>query len=276
MTIIIRSLFFMLFFFESLFVQAFEVPVLTGPVVDQLEILSQKESFLLRQRLQSMARADVAQIQIFIPASLNNEPIESVAIQVFDQWKLGSEKKDNGILFIVAPKERKLRIEIGQGLEGAIPDILAKRMINELAKPLLQAGQVGSALQLTVEALVQAVLYEQQGKVFNVVEFKQALLNGQTQVLLQSGAEPLQSQDLKALQDTQKSNKKKLPLSTVVIGLFVLWLIVFFISPATALQLLFMFLSSGGRSGYGGGSSSGGGWSGGGGRSSGGGASGSW
>ena len=216
--------------------KAFEVPALTGPVVDQAQFLKPRFSESLALDLMNYKKQTGVQIQVLIISSLNDEAIESVAIKVFDQWKLGEAKTDQGVLFLVAAKEKRMRIEVGQGLEGLVPDVVAKRIISDVVRPYFREK------------------YYEEGVRYGVLALTEAINKGK------------ESGEVKTPQ-----KKMKLEGGWVFLLLLGLWLLIFMISPATALQILFAALS-GGR----GGGSSNDRWSGGGGRSSGGGASGDW
>jgi uncharacterized protein len=226
----------------------FKIPAMSSPVVDQIGLLSPREKTDLEQSLFNFKRDHQAQIQILIIENLGDEPIESATIKVFDQWKIGDEKRDDGILLLVAAKEKRMRIEVGQGLEGSIPDVVAKRIISDIMRPFFQRGQFYQGIRLAVVAI--------QGEI--------------TQ-------DPLASQELNQAQQNayqQPAKKKKTDFSSYVfVFIFFIWLIIFIVSPSTGLSILYLLMSRGGR---GGGSSGGGSWGGGGGRSSGGGASGGW
>lgn len=124
-------------------VWAFQVPTLTGPVVDQVGWLSKDEIYFLEQTLREALKRGKIQLQVLIVPSLKGESVEQVALQVVDQWKLGTAKSDNGVLLLIAEEERAIRIEVGQGLEGDIPDIYAKRIIEDTMIPLFREGAQG-------------------------------------------------------------------------------------------------------------------------------------
>lgn len=243
---------------------AFEVPVLSGPVVDKAGILSAGEARQIADRLQTIKNQGGAQIQVLIIPSLQGEAIEQVSIQVFDQWKLGDEKKDDGVLFVVSASDRKIRIEVGQGLEGRIPDIIAKRIISEVTRPIFKASNYFAGVYLTTEAINLAATTAD-GEIFDVYKFKEQILANPDGLLT--------SRDRSNLSQRQEQgpSNKKVSSTLIFLVLGVLWIIIFIFSPSTALWILFSLLS-GGR----GGGRSSGGWSGGGGSSSGGGASGDW
>ncbi len=106
--------------------------------MDEVGILPRSVRQDLTSLLMDFNRRGKAQIQILIINSLEGEPIESASIKITDKWKLGDKKKDNGILFLISMSERAMRIEVGQGLEGAIPDIYAKRIISDRVIPLFR------------------------------------------------------------------------------------------------------------------------------------------
>lgn len=269
MTSTFKSFLFILGFFWLNFALAFEVPALTGPVVDQAGILSPNESNQIASHLRSIKSQGGAQIQVLIIPSLEGQAIEQISIKVFDQWKLGDEKKDDGILFVVATNDRKLRIEVGQGLEGNVPDIIAKRIISEITRPIFKAGNYFAGILLTTEAINRAASTPD-GQIFDVYQFKEQILQNPDALLTARDRKNL------AGRQEQPASGNKISSTKIFLILGVLWLIIFVFSPSTAIWIL-LNLFSGGRGGGGGGfGGRGGGWSGGGGSSSGGGASGDW
>ncbi|MBC7457963.1 MAG: TPM domain-containing protein [Bdellovibrionaceae bacterium] len=237
---LITAFFFTILLALAPLANAFDVPALTGPVMDQAGILQPSMQQSLAEDIYQFKVKTGAQIQVLIVKTLNDEPIENVTIQIFDKWKLGDEKKDTGILFLVAAQDKKMRIEVGQGLEGSVPDVIAKRIIVEVVRPFFQRGQFEVGVQAGVASIEHYIL---------------------------TGDETF-------LDNAQNAPKKgKIPVQYLLFGFVGIFIILFMFSPALALQLLFALLS-GGRGGGGGGGR--GGWSGGGGSSSGGGASGDW
>lgn len=115
-----------------------KIPGLSGPVMDQGDFLSATEKRNLAGQLRSYS--PTTQIQIWTLPSLEGESIEDVSIRAVEQWKLGDEKLDNGVLIIAAKKERRMRIEVGQGLEAVVPDILAGRIIDYIMQPAFREG----------------------------------------------------------------------------------------------------------------------------------------
>ena len=225
--------------------QNFQVPVLTTPVVDQVGILSSTQKLEIENMLHAFRDQHQAQIQVLIVPDLQGDSIEGAAIKIFDQWKLGDAKRDDGLLMLFAINEKKMRIEVGQGLEGSVPDVIAKRIISEVMRPFLQRGEYYNGIKLGVLAV--------QGSITD---------------------DPTTQAHVAQNQVKEKPKKTKGNLNVFVIGfIFFIWLIIFIISPSTGINILLIAMSRGGGRGGSGGSR---GWGGGGGSSSGGGASGSW
>lgn len=110
-----------------------DIPSVSSPVIDETRTLTIDQS----RRLESLIRSSLpaVQIQIWIVSSLQGETIESLSIRAADRWKLGTEKKDNGLVILVAKEDRAVRIEVGQGLEGVISDLIARRIVDRILIP---------------------------------------------------------------------------------------------------------------------------------------------
>ncbi|MEO8849164.1 MAG: TPM domain-containing protein [Casimicrobiaceae bacterium] len=133
---------------------AADVPYLTGRVVDNAEILKPATRDELDRLLQAHESATTDQIAILTTRSLGGESIEQYAQQVFSAWKLGQKGKDNGILLVVAPSEHKMRIEVGYGLEGSLPDVIAARIIRDIMTPPFKSGDYDAGVQKGAAAIV--------------------------------------------------------------------------------------------------------------------------
>lgn len=116
------------------------VPVLTARVTDLTGTLSAEQKSTLEARLQALEAKKGSQISILLVPTTQPETIEQYSIRVTDQWKLGRKKVDDGVLLLIAKDDRKLRIEVGYGLEGALPDVIAKRIIAEDITPHFKQG----------------------------------------------------------------------------------------------------------------------------------------
>lgn len=145
-----------LFFVLSWATSALELPPLSGPVVDEAGILRGATVRQLDRLLRSVHHSNAVQIQILTLNSLGGVGIEEVAISIVDRWKLGENATDKGILFLIVPSDRKMRIEVGDGLEGDIPDITAKRIIADVVTPHFRRGDFDSGVVAGVAALISA------------------------------------------------------------------------------------------------------------------------
>lgn len=129
------------------------IPRLTGPVMDQADLLDPTQEADLSKRLKALEVDTGAQVAVLTLPSLEGEPIESRAIEVARAWELGQAGRDNGLLILVAVEERELRMEVGEGLEGAVTDLTSKRIIDEQMVPRFRQGDFGSGIVAAVEAL---------------------------------------------------------------------------------------------------------------------------
>lgn len=114
---------------------AFEAPAFQGDVLDEAGLLSESEQAMLLQRIRRLREESGIWAALYVARSLGGDSIESVAVSTFEKWKLGQAGKDNGLLVLIAPAERRMRIEVGYGLEGSITDALSKRIIDEVYQP---------------------------------------------------------------------------------------------------------------------------------------------
>ncbi len=134
-----------------------EVPVLTGPVVDEAGVVEPAEwgrLVLLLHAAWDQPPHRRAQLQILVVRSLEGEDIEGFAVRVFEQWKLGEKDKDNGVLIVVSKEDRRMRIETGYGAEGALTDAQAGRIIRNTLAPAFREGRYGAGLyDASVEVL---------------------------------------------------------------------------------------------------------------------------
>ncbi len=131
-----------------------EIPALTDTVTDLTNTLSSQEQAALSGKLQQFFEAKGSQVAVLIVLTTQPEAIEQYSIRVVDQWKLGREKEDDGVLLLVAKQDRKMRIEVGYGLEGAIPDLTAKRIVSRTLAPHFKRGQFYQGLNQATDQLM--------------------------------------------------------------------------------------------------------------------------
>ena len=116
------------------------VPPLSGRVVDQTGTLSSGDIAALTQTLKDLETRKGSQVAVLIVPTTQPETIEQYSIRVAEAWKIGRKKIDDGALLVVAKNDRKLRIEVGYGLEGALNDATASRIIEEVITPKFRSG----------------------------------------------------------------------------------------------------------------------------------------
>jgi len=222
---------------------ALAFPALTGRVVDTAQMIDPVVREQLTQQLQALEQTSGDQIVVVTVPDLQGLPIEDYGYQLGRHWGIGQKGKDNGALLIVARDERKLRIEVGYGLEGVLTDAQSWVIINQVIAPAFKTGNYSKGISDGVAAMLQVV-----------------------------GGDPLAVPAHVADANFAKDNP------AFSIGMFVLLLIVLWLCNRMGLPvgaILLAILSSSGRGG-GGGGGGGGGFRGGGGGFGGGGASGGW
>jgi uncharacterized protein len=133
---------------------AAEVPFLTGRVTDNAEVLSDGTRRSLTALLKAHEDSTGNQIVVLTVPTLNGEGIEEYALRVFETWKLGQKGKDNGVLVVVVPNDRRMRIEVGYGLEGTLTDSLAGSIIRNVMTPLFKKGDYNSGIEAGVKAIL--------------------------------------------------------------------------------------------------------------------------
>jgi len=133
------------------------VPVLSARVTDHTATLSADQRARLETKLSAFERQKGAQIAVLIVASVGSETIEQYALRVAEAWKLGRKSVDDGALLLVAKNDRKLRIEVGYGLEGALNDATAKRIISETIAPRFKDGDFYGGIDAGVGAMIKVV-----------------------------------------------------------------------------------------------------------------------
>jgi uncharacterized protein len=267
------------------------VPPLTGRVVDQTGTLSASDIASLTQKLKDLETRKGSQVAVLIVPTTAPETIEQFAIRAAEAWKIGRRKIDDGALLVVAKDDRKLRIEVGYGLEGSLTDVTSSRIINEIIVPKFRTGDFAGGIAAGVDRII-AVIDGEKLPVPGPREQNPDIF---------SHIDPLNPFVLFALivvGGILRSTLGRLAGSTAtggVVGLLA-WFVAGSLGASLVLGVIAFFLtmfaetvvSPGGRGGYiggggwsGGGGSfsgggSGGGFSGGGGSFGGGGASGSW
>lgn len=133
------------------------VPELAARVTDLTNTLSPDQKSALESRLAAFEQQKGSQIAVLLVPTTQPETIEQYGIRVAESWKLGRKGIDDGILVLMATQDRAVRIEVGYGLEGVVPDITAKRVIEEIMIPRFREGDVAGGLNAGVERLIGLV-----------------------------------------------------------------------------------------------------------------------
>jgi uncharacterized protein len=228
------------------------LPALTGRIVDRANIIPADTRNELEQKLVDLETKSGIQLVVATVTSLEGQEIEPYANELFRTWKLGEKTKNNGVLLLVAPSERRVRIEVGYGLEGTLTDALSKVIITNAITPRFKTGDFGGGISRGVDDII---------------------------TVLTTDASEWQQRPSLRLDSQQTTGLPGWLLIAALIGLFTLLIVSpgfrwFFLN--VALNILFNSGGSRGGGGYSSGGGGGGGFSGGGGSSGGGGASGSW
>ena len=133
------------------------IPPLNARVTDLTGTLTSPEQAQLESRLAEFESRKGAQIAVLIVPTTQPEEIEQYSIRVVDAWKLGREKPDDGALLLVAKDDRVMRIEVGRGLEGALTDLVSKRIISDTITPLFRQGDFAGGIAAGVEQMIRVV-----------------------------------------------------------------------------------------------------------------------
>jgi uncharacterized protein len=133
------------------------VPPLTGRVVDRTATLSSSDIASLDQTLKDFEARKGSQVAVLIVPTTQPETIEQYSLRVAEAWKIGRKKIDDGAILVVAKDDRKLRIEVGYGLEGALTDVTAKRIIDEVITPKFRNGDFGGGISDGVYRILRVI-----------------------------------------------------------------------------------------------------------------------
>jgi len=247
-------------------VWAAEVPIPPSPArwaTDPAGWLAPDTLSSIDRQLEDYQRATGHQVLLYIAPTTGDTPTEDWTIKAFERWKVGRKGLDDGLALFIFPQDRKVRIEVGYGLEGQVPDAIASRIIREVILPRIEKGDQNAAATAGVSVLLNVI---QTGKIPVEDEPNSGPGSG-------TGVQDQDTKDLSGAVKHLSTTVSDLTLfQKIIIGLLILGFLVLLIThPGMALWILFSLLS-GGRGGGGGG----GGFSGGGGGGGGGGASGSW
>ena len=129
------------------------IPPLTGRIVDLTNTLDAQQRATLESRLAALEQAKGAQVAVLLAPTFQPESIEQFGIRLADAWKLGRKGVDDGAILLIAKDDRQLRIEVGYGLEGALNDATAKRIISEIITPHFRQGDYYAGIDAGLAAM---------------------------------------------------------------------------------------------------------------------------
>jgi uncharacterized protein len=157
----ILSLFLLFSSLINLYPQSLQpIPELNRPIIDQVGILSKEEIDVLEKKILNFEKTKGSQIAVLIVDSTKPESIEEYSIRVVEKWKLGRKNIDDGVLFLIAYNDRKMRLEIGYGLEGVIPDAKAKQILDDYVKPYFKKGEFYKGIYTCIDILIKLIQKE--------------------------------------------------------------------------------------------------------------------
>jgi len=133
------------------------IPILEGHITDLTNTLTEDQQTALEDRLSTFEREKGSQIAVLIVPTTQPETIEQYSIRVVDQWQLGRKSIDDGVLLLIAKNDRATRIEVGYGLEGAIPDAIAKRIVDDIMIPHFRQANYAAGINAGVDSLISLI-----------------------------------------------------------------------------------------------------------------------
>ena len=202
-----------------------DIPYLTGRVNDNAQILSDSTRKFLTEKLKEHEALTTNQVVILTIPSLKGENIEDFANKVFNEWKIGTKDKNNGILIVVVPNEKQMRIEVGYGLEGTIPDLSASRIIRNIMAPRFREGDFNRGITdgtLAVLSILEGNELPESASVNETVN-------------------PPEQSDLSSLKSPDMSISTRILLGAFIFGIIGLFTIIGILTPGVG-WFLYLFL----------------------------------
>lgn len=162
MTMMLRALLPLLLLWTAALQAAPAFPTLSGRVVDEAALMSRKQAHQLTQQLAAFEKRSGIQLVVVSVDNLDGETIEEYGYQLGRHWGIGQKGKNNGVLLLIAQDERKVRIEVGYGLEGALPDAIAANIIQTRILPAFKRGDMVAGVVAGSQSIMQALAGEYQ------------------------------------------------------------------------------------------------------------------
>ncbi len=133
------------------------VPFLSGRVNDNANMIPADAKLRIEQKLAAFEQQTGAQVAVLTIPSLEGEPVEDFSLRVVEAWKLGKKGKDNGVLFLISKQDRRMRIEVGYGLEGDLTDLESGRILSDVVAPYFRNGDFGGGIEHGVDAILASL-----------------------------------------------------------------------------------------------------------------------
>ncbi len=146
------------------FVAAAEMPELKGRINDYAGLLTAEQNARLTELLRSYEQESSNQFAVAILPDLGGDDIETYAVRLFEKWKLGDPNRDNGVLLLIALQERRMRIEVGYGLEGRLTDAISITITREILRPALQNKQYYEGIDQALRRMIAVTKGEYQAQ----------------------------------------------------------------------------------------------------------------
>lgn len=133
------------------------IPAYASRVVDTIGLLQPDERARLEQKLQAFEERKGSQVAVLIVDTTQPEEIEQYSIRVADAWKPGRKGVDDGAILVIAKQDRRMRVEVGRGLEGALTDLVSRRVIDETVRPAFRAGEFAAGVEAGVDRMIGVI-----------------------------------------------------------------------------------------------------------------------
>jgi uncharacterized protein len=137
-----------------------DVPPLRGRVNDYAKVLAADQTRKLEDQLAQFERDTGHQVVVLTVPSLEGDSLEDFSIRVAENWKIGKKGLDNGVILVVVPKDRRLRLEVGYGLEGVLPDAVANQITNQYIIPHFRTGDFTAGVVAGIDAVLKIIKME--------------------------------------------------------------------------------------------------------------------
>lgn len=133
------------------------IPALTSPVMDEAGLLDRAEASALQQKLLAFSQEKGSQVVVFIVPTTQPEDIFSFSFRAADQWKVGRKGTDDGVLMVIAVQDRKSNLQVGYGLEGAIPDARARQILDDIMRPYFRNNDFAGGINAGVDSIIKLI-----------------------------------------------------------------------------------------------------------------------